>query len=56
MTPSVITIALLTNRIGVIKLELFLGDVECCCPIGRLHRVRSQPGPWQATPWANCCV
>ena len=35
ITPSVITMALLTNRIGVIKPELFLGDVERC-PIGRL--------------------
>lgn len=30
ITPSVISMALLTNRIGVNKLELFLRDVERC--------------------------
>lgn len=37
MTPSVITMALLTNRIGAIRLELFLGDAQRCRPIGRLR-------------------
>lgn len=36
ITPSVISMALLTNRIGVNKLELFLRDVEWC-PIGTLR-------------------
>lgn len=29
MTPSVISMALLANRIGVNKLELFLRDLDC---------------------------
>lgn len=33
ITPYVISMALLANRIGVNKLELFLRDVECC-PVG----------------------
>lgn len=36
ITPSVISMALLTNRIGVNKLELFLRDIERC-PIGMLR-------------------